>query len=166
LQNTLQNLVSRVAGVNNEELTSRGIGMASAMAYTIKSIAYQFKNNETPNAVNISRNINLEKKFNNIETKDMRVTPMQTNVLNKKSNNIKKMKEEKGSIKNGIVKTYNIGKDVMKLGRYVAEGHPINNTLPNKFNSSNNKEREKSSNYGKEKPEIFNKIKEDDKDEK
>ena len=27
LQNTMQNLVSRVAGVNNEELANRGIGM-------------------------------------------------------------------------------------------------------------------------------------------
>ena len=45
LQNTMQNLVSRIAGVNNDELANKGIGMASAMGYTIKSIAYQFKSN-------------------------------------------------------------------------------------------------------------------------
>ena len=43
LQNTMQNLVSRMAGVNNEELANRGIGMGAAMGYTVKSIAYQFK---------------------------------------------------------------------------------------------------------------------------
>ena len=42
----MQNLVSRVAGVNNEELANRGIGMGAAMGYTIRSIAYQFKGND------------------------------------------------------------------------------------------------------------------------
>ena len=36
LQNTLQNLVSRVAGINNEELSERGIGMAGAMVHSIR----------------------------------------------------------------------------------------------------------------------------------
>lgn len=161
MQNTLQNLVSRVAGVNNEELTARGIGMGSAMAYTIKSIAYQFKSNETPNVIGNSKNINLEKRVNNMETTNMGVNSMKTSVLNKNNENIK----SKNSIKDGIVKTYNIGKDVMKLGRYVADGQPINNTLPNKFNSKNNKTKETFSNDANEKSNTFNKIKEDDIDE-
>ena len=46
LQNTLQNLISRVAGIDNEELSNRGIGMAGAMAHSVRTIAYQFKNPE------------------------------------------------------------------------------------------------------------------------
>ena len=45
----MQNLVSRIAGVNNEELANRGIGMGAAMGYTVRSIAYQFKGNESEN---------------------------------------------------------------------------------------------------------------------
>lgn len=41
----MQNLVSRIAGVDNEELANRGIGMGATMGYTLKSIAYQFKGN-------------------------------------------------------------------------------------------------------------------------
>ena len=32
----IQNLVSRIAGINNEELANRGIGMAGAMVHSIK----------------------------------------------------------------------------------------------------------------------------------
>ena len=54
LQNTLQDLVSRIAGVNNDELANRGIGMAGAMAYSIKTIAYQFKGSESQVNNNLS----------------------------------------------------------------------------------------------------------------
>ena len=41
----MQNLVSRIAGVDNEQLANRGIGMGAAMGGTISAIAYQFKGN-------------------------------------------------------------------------------------------------------------------------
>lgn len=52
LLNTMQNLVSRIAGINNEEMANRGIGLGAAMGYTVSSIAYQFKgsNNESLNS--------------------------------------------------------------------------------------------------------------------
>lgn len=138
--------------------------MGSAMAYTIKSIAYQFKSNEIPDIANNTKNMNLEKKINNTVSNNIPTNSMQTNVINKRSENVKEKTKEKNSVKDGIVKTYNIGKDVMKLGRYVADGQPVNvNTLPNKFRRNNN-ENVKSDNR-ESKDDVF-KIKEDDANEK
>ena len=47
LLNTMQNLVSRIAGINNEDLSNRGIGMGATMAYTARSIRAQFTSNNT-----------------------------------------------------------------------------------------------------------------------
>ena len=47
LLNTMQNLVSRIAGINNEDLSNRGIGMGATMAYTVRSIGAQFTSNNT-----------------------------------------------------------------------------------------------------------------------
>jgi len=58
LQNTMQNLVSRVAGIDNEQLANRGIGMGGAIGSTIQSIAYQFKENKTDEPDIISKIIN------------------------------------------------------------------------------------------------------------
>ena len=65
----MQNLVSRIAGVDNEELANRGIGMGATMGYTLKSIEYQFKGNneesKTEGTDIISKVVN---KANNIES--------------------------------------------------------------------------------------------------
>lgn len=52
--NTMQNLVSRVAGVNNEELANHGIGIGSSMAYTLSAIGRQF-NKKKSNVLNKER---------------------------------------------------------------------------------------------------------------
>ena len=143
LQNTMQNLVSRIAGINNEELANRGIGMGAAMGYTIRSIAYQFKGNNDNSGPQqngiISRVIN---KVNNPESKTMEAVSYEsysknimddknsksiTNVNqstenktinNKLSNEIKEANNNIG----GIKRAFNVGKEFMNLGMYMAEG--------------------------------------------
>lgn len=167
LQNTLQNLVSRIAGINNEELANRGIGMAGAMAYSIKTIAYQFKNNEGENGTTNNTNI-LGKIFGKESiVQDNSVTPMQTKQLDTKpmqTNNISKTDDSKNinkdNIKNHSKKdsivgygkaAINTGKEFMNMGMYAAEGRNfrhnrnsnrqnINNTRKGDFINKNKEE--------------------------
>lgn len=98
LQNTMQNLVSRIAGVPGEELANRGVGMAASMAYTLKAFTYQFegtKNSKTNNnssglaktLVNNTSFINgkpEEQSFTNpvqtneVKTKEVKTNPIET----------------------------------------------------------------------------------------
>lgn len=144
LQNTMQNLVSRMAGVNNEELANRGIGMGAAMGYTVKSIAYQFKG-ENGNKIEgkdfISRvanrvttkteakpiaGVSYEEHSKNVMDNAKPIN--QTNITNKEEqiqNPItigKENKEEIAKSTNGFKKAFNVGKEVMNLGMYMAEG--------------------------------------------
>ena len=139
----MQNLVSRIAGVNNEELANRGIGMGAAMGYTVRSIAYQFKGNESENQGKtdiISRVIN---KANNTEStpvnnvsyesysKNAMEEPNSKSITsgvnttgNKTTNTINNVQNtnKDGSTINGIRKAYNVGKEFMNMGMYMAEG--------------------------------------------
>lgn len=141
LQNTMQNLVSRIAGVNNEELANRGIGMGAAMGYTVKSIAYQFKSNGENAQSNgkdiISRvihkatdteskplsNVSYEAHSKNImENKEQQPTTNIINPLeNKTVNNISNINSETNKT-SGIKKAFNVGKEFMNLGMYMSEG--------------------------------------------
>jgi len=142
LQNTMQNLVSKMAGVNNEEIATRGIGMGAAMGYTIKSIAYQFKGDNNTNQTNGNSIIN--KVVNHRTTKDNAGQSIngvsyeshshnimenqkpinQPNIINEtKSNEQSKQLEQINKNKtNGIKKAFNVGKEFMNLGMYMAEG--------------------------------------------
>lgn len=141
LQNTMQNLVSRVAGLNNEELASRGIGMGAAMGYTVKSIAYQFKSNDSKQEEKdiISRTINDVENVKSVPIKETSYesyshnamdnakpvinsnNPAETNsILDKKQNYNSITNEDKGV--ESLKKTFNIGKEFMNMGMYVAEG--------------------------------------------
>lgn len=166
LQNTMQNLVSRIAGVDNEELANRGIGMASAMGYTVKSIAYQFKGN-TENSEDIgneenkeegqdfiSRIINRSTKTTSkpLEGTSLAGTNYESNSYNimddSKAENINKSqeldqtnqkqinRESKASTGGSIKKAYNIGKEAMNLGMYMAEGR---NYRTNNYNEQDRK---------------------------
>lgn len=140
LQNTMQNLVSRIAGINNEELANRGIGIGAAMGYTVKSIAYQFKGNENQQKTDIiSRVIN---KANNTESVKVGGESYENNSMNamsepmsksvtkdfdtgnnndKTTANVQTEDKDTNTI-NGIKKAYNVGKEFMNLGMYMAEG--------------------------------------------
>lgn len=143
LGNTLQNLVSRIAGINNDELANRGIGMAGAMAHSIKAITYQFKGQDGNS--NISNNTNFLGRFLNgkeTETNNqitpMKMTKMGVNSINTPETSKESKKESDfKSNTNNIVgmgrKAYNTGKEMLNMGMYVAEGknynkHNINNT--------------------------------------
>ena len=145
LQNTMQNLVSRMAGVNNEELANRGIGMGAAMGYTVKSIAYQFKgenSNKTDGKDFISRvanrvttkteakpiaGVSYEEHSKNVMENAKPIN--QTNITQNKTDKMpsveipgKENKEEIPRSTNGFKKAFNVGKEVMNLGMYMAEG--------------------------------------------
>ncbi|MBQ3413826.1 MAG: hypothetical protein IJH39_00425 [Clostridia bacterium] len=101
LQNCLQNLTSRIAGLDNEQVTSRGIGLGATIGYGLSAIAQQFKtpatsnygssnSNDTnsngsgffsrvKNVINPTMNLSPEKDYNG-NTNPIR------NVINEKSN--------------------------------------------------------------------------------
>lgn len=157
LQNTMQNLVSRMAGVNNEELANRGIGMGAAMGYTVKSIAYQFKgenSNKTEGKDFISRmanrvttkteakpipGVSYEEHSKNVMENAKSIN--QTNITQNKTDKMPSVeipgKENKGEIPSqthGFKKAFNVGKEVMNLGMYMAEGR---NFKTNENNTTN-----------------------------
>ena len=161
LQNTMQNLVSRIAGVDNEELANRGIGMASAMGYTVRSIAYQFKgNNENGENIDdtqtkgqgqdfISRVVNRSTKTISkpLEGTSLVGTNYESNSYNimdntksENTNNISNSNEtnseSKSNTGSNIRKVYNIGKEAMNLGMYMAEGR---NYRTNNYNEQDRK---------------------------
>ena len=154
LQNTMQNLVSRIAGVDNDELATRGIGMASAMGYTVRSIAYQFKSNDNREIVGDTENKQEGQDFiSRIVNKGTRTDskPLEgnslvgtnyeensynimgkSNVINKANstekqenntaiNNSSSNEDIKATVSSGLKKAYNIGKETMNLGMYMAE---------------------------------------------
>lgn len=158
LQNTMQNLVSRVAGINNEELANRGIGMGAAMGYTVKAIAYQFKGNDenksqepdiisrvikkaTTNQSKQMPGTNYNEHSTNIMDNAKSIT--QANIMDKdentatntisnvKNSNIKDTTNNTPNAVNGIKKAYNIGKEFMNLGMYMAEGRNFGNNNKN-----------------------------------
>lgn len=144
LQNTMQNLVSRIAGVNNEELANRGIGMGVAMGYTLKSIAYQFKgdntnktegNNLVNRIVNRTSTKTIAKPIEGVSYESNSKNIMenakpinQTNITNntEKTQNTttigKEVKNEISNSSSGIKRAFNVGKEFMNLGMYMAEG--------------------------------------------
>ena len=129
LQNTMQNLVSRVAGINNEELANRGIGMGATMGHTIKSIAYQFKGNNVENKAGVPDIISrVAYKANNIESIPVPGVSYESyskNIMGDNNTPINKnvSNEAKGTSNvSGVRKAFNVGKEFMNFGMYMAEG--------------------------------------------
>ena len=164
LQNTLQNLVSRIAGINNDELANRGIGMAGAMAYSLKAIAYQFKGSGLQ--ANNSNQTNFFGRIFNNSSESGQITPMQTNPMqttkmattpinatntNDKSttekenkNNLSKESANKKNTNIGGIgkKAYNTGKEFLNMGMYMAEGRNFDTRRNYNRNNINNTRRE------------------------
>jgi len=173
LQNTMQNLVSRIAGVDNEQLANRGIGMGAAMGNTIRSIVYQFKGNGEESKAGgndiISKVIN---KTNNIESKPVDAVsyesysknimedknsksvtnisnPTERNTMNNNTiNNTMQNEVRETSGVSGIKKAFNVGKEFMNFGMYMAEGRnfrtnnqePIQTRTYNRNNINNTRQ--------------------------
>lgn len=178
LQNCLQNLISRIAGVNNEELANRGIGMAGAMAHSIRTIAYQFKSQNGDNT-NISNNTNLLGRFlNNKETEStnnpittmqthkmvttpMNTTKMSVNPINtnegEKDNNFK---SNNSNIVGMGKKVYNTGKEFLNMGMYTAEGRNFRTERNyDRYNINNTRKED----YKKKEDNIVTNMQEQDK---
>ncbi len=155
LQNCLQNLISRIAGINNDELANRGIGMAGAMAHSIKTIAYQFKSSNGENNINnnttfLGRILNKENETNRNEVTEMQTTKMktsplqttkmETNTINvNEKNNSEGKDNDKAPVSNSIFRrAYNTGKEFLNMGMYTAEGRNFNNNRTyNRYNINN-----------------------------
>lgn len=66
LQNSLQNLTSRIAGVDNEQMSGRVLGMGTALGYSFGAIKEQFKSNtKNIKSNNINRQGSPENNFIN-----------------------------------------------------------------------------------------------------
>ncbi len=52
LQNCLQDLTSRIAGIDTEMMTNRGLGMGAAIGYSLGTIKEQFNTPKTSNSQN------------------------------------------------------------------------------------------------------------------
>lgn len=182
LQNTLQNLVSRIAGINNEEIANRGIGMAGAMAYSIKTIAYQFKGNEVYNSNNnnsflgrmfakdssIQNNQISPMKTTQVETTPMKTTPMNVTQSNNEANETKNNIIQNNKISNNNNfstgrKIYNTGKEFMNIGMYAAEGRNFKPQVEYNRRNINNSRKEDYKERDKEESNIINNLQEQDK---
>ena len=124
LQNCLQDLTSRIAGVDNEQMTGRAMGMGAMLGYSVGTIKEQFKssngNSQSGTSNNsggglqgfigraksiISPNLNLsaEKDYNGNVNPIRDVTPKENTVNNitmPTSNNINKQNISNGNVNN------------------------------------------------------------------
>lgn len=158
LQNTMQNLVSRIAGVDNEALANKGIGMGAAMGQTVRTIAYQFKGENT----NVDSGNDFIGKVVKRALGGIKAEPIasssyesysqnfaekarpvnQTNINNetKQTQNTtmvgKENNTETPQSTSGFRKAFNVGKEFMNLGMYMAEGR---NFKTNESNINNNR---------------------------
>ena len=162
LLNVFHNLISRIAGVPSEEITQRGFGMASNMAYTLRAFTYQFKNPENTgngnssgllasflNKTSVIGNKETPTNTNPVQTNVEKTKPVKTNPIKaneikskdtnrtneKNSNNVNPISERSKPFK----KATKAGKEFAKTGMYMAEGR---NILPNK-NANRSKYRNK-----------------------
>lgn len=154
LQNTLQNLISRIAGVNNDELSNRGIGMARAMSNSLGAIFYQFKGNPLQNGINsgngslLGRVLNKGQEGQNItemKTNLMETSKMKTTTINNENNNEKPINilntNRQDNISQGR-KILNTGKEFLNMGMYMAEGRNFDTNRSYSRNNINNTRRE------------------------
>ena len=175
LQNTLQNLISRIAGVNNDDLANRGIGMARAMANSLGAITYQFK----PVPIQSSENGSFlgrifEKTPNNQNVTAMKTNLMETNKMNtttiNKTNDNKEQASQMNSnnIKDNNVsiragkKILNTGKEFLNMGMYMAEGRNFDTSRNYNRNNINNTRREDYKKKNNENTTIINEQEDDD----
>ena len=160
LQNTLQNLISRIAGVNNDDLANRGIGMARAMANSIGAITYQFK----PAPIQSSNQNVTAMKMNLMETNKMNTTTINKANDNKEQAsqmNTNSIKDNKVSIGAGK-KILNTGKEFLNMGMYMAEGRNFDTSRNYNRNNINNTRREDYKKENNENTTIINEQEDDD----
>lgn len=177
LQNTLQDLVSRIAGIQNDEIANRGIGIAHEMGHTVKAFAYQFgdgngngKSSGMLNRFMQSTTVNQESKTsttpvetmpiktNPVQTTEAKTSPiepktMQTNIT--QTGNLSNTKQEtKGNSifqKKNLDRAAKVGSSFLNAGMYMAEGRNFKSDRYDRNNRTNN--------YMKNKQELNNTAK-------
>lgn len=118
LLNTMQNLVSRIAGLNNEEMANRGIGMGAAMAGTVHSIGAQFiSNNENNNDGFINRTKNVNNQTSETKTENSTSVNNVSKTEQRNTNNVKNDNKKSSGIS-----LYGIGRSFLNTGMFLAEG--------------------------------------------
>lgn len=151
LQNTLQNVISRVAGIQNDELANKGIGMAAEMGYTIRAFAHQFKGGQANGTTSsgllssfMGKTSIINKQANPnsttpVQTKVIETKPVQTKPIEPKQPNTNPIgtkdssKTNNKDIKKETYKTSPLGMAVkvggafLNTGMYIAEGKDIKN---------------------------------------
>lgn len=137
LQNCLQNLTSRIAGIDNEMMTNRGLGMGAVIGYSLGTIKEQFSASQTYNKQNtptigtssdtgfsgiISRAKNIITPTNSLPAeKDYNGNI--NSIRNVEKNNITQNKIESKNTFENIAKTgFNATKSYLSVGAKMAEG--------------------------------------------
>lgn len=164
LQNSFQNLTSRIAGLDNEQMTGRAMGMGAAIGYSISAFKEQFKTpssksdnnsnggngfsgfvNRAKAVINPSMNLSDEKDYNgNVNPIRNIINTKFENSNNSNSNNNfatpqKKDTENsfsKRDIAMNVLKTgFNAGKAYLNIGKSMAEGDFNVNSYHTKVNN-------------------------------
>lgn len=135
LMNCLQNLTSRIAGLDNNEVSMRGIGLANTFAggigYSIAAIRTQFTNNNTAshensntgfvgrvkNLINPQMNLSSETDYNGNSNPIRNVQTNKTNII--KTNNVDNLATNR---RNVISNTENNQIDNSSKGMKFAKG--------------------------------------------
>ena len=137
LQNCLQNLTSRIAGIDNEMMTNRGLGIGAVIGYSLGTIKEQFSIPQTFNKQNNSTiNNSLSTGFSGIISRAKNII-IPTNSLpaekdyngninpirNVENNSITQNKIESKNTFENIAKTgFNATKSYLSVGAKMAEG--------------------------------------------
>ena len=153
LMNCLQNLTSRIAGLDNNEASMRAIGLGGviggSIGYSIGAIKTQFANKNTDNSgfigrvknfVNPQRNISSETDYNG------NANPIRNVVENKPSNN-QNVSNVVNNSTNSVINKATAGKvgstafkatkSYLKVGMQMAEGNFNTNSFEKKRNNNN-----------------------------
>ena len=161
LQNCLQNLTSRIAGIDNEQMANRAIGMGSMLGFGLGAIKEQFK---TPNSnigsqdgsnnsnsgfsgfvsrakslINPQMKLSNEKDYNGNDNPIRNVLPKEKSDSKNILANIDKSKV-KSFASGGAKAGFNATKNYLKVGAAMAEGNFNMNNKGFKNNAKHMKE--------------------------
>jgi len=144
LQNCLQDLTSRIAGIDNEQISNRGIGMGAALGYSLGTIKEQFKAPETTQSNNYNNNTsNSNSTFSNVLSRAKSIINPSMNLSNEKDyngntnpirdvqqnnttqNNIENVNNQstRTNIENVARTDFNATKSYLSVGAKMAEGN-------------------------------------------
>lgn len=149
LQNCLQNLTSRIAGIDNEQMTNRVMGMGAMLGFGLGTIKEQFKSpskntnfgesntnnclggfkgfvNRAKSVINPSLNLSSETDYNGNINPIRNVIPKDNSNISipKSDNKNKSSGTNNKSFANKVIQTgFNAAKSYINVGAKMAEGN-------------------------------------------